>query len=198
MAKNSKHNDIDPQYTHNDKSISILLVRKHETPALSNHIKSKMLEWTKPALVPVAPAFIRPFFLIIKLVPIKILEETARTRPWMLSDDSPIAYTDERKRKIQRRSSNAETYDPVSSCGNGRIKEELEAKCRFKNGGELTFMTSNYWWFWNLEGTNRIEQWTEFERRGKGGWGKGIGGAKWQTVSPLHYIRFFYFYFHKK
>lgn len=57
-----------------------------------------MLEAVKPALVPVAPAFIRPFFLIMKLLPMKILEETARMRPWMLSEDNPIAYTNGKER----------------------------------------------------------------------------------------------------
>ena len=57
-----------------------------------------MLESTKPALVPEAPAFMRPFFLIMKLLPMKILEETARMRPWILSEDNPIAYTNGRER----------------------------------------------------------------------------------------------------
>lgn len=35
----------------------------------------------KPALTPLVPAFFRPFFLMIKLVPIKMLEETARMTP---------------------------------------------------------------------------------------------------------------------
>jgi hypothetical protein len=44
----------------------------------------------EPALVPVFPAFLRPFFLIMKLDPIKMLDETAKTSPWALSDDIPI------------------------------------------------------------------------------------------------------------
>lgn len=43
----------------------------------------------KPALIPVAPAFIRPFFLIIKLDPINTLEDKANISPWILSDDIP-------------------------------------------------------------------------------------------------------------
>ena len=57
-----------------------------------------MLEATKPALFPTAPAFIRPFFLIMKLLPMKILEETARMKPWTLSEDIPIAYTNKKER----------------------------------------------------------------------------------------------------
>lgn len=42
-----------------------------------------------PALIPDTPAFLRPFFLIMKLDPIKILEEMAKTSPWTLSEDIP-------------------------------------------------------------------------------------------------------------
>ena len=44
----------------------------------------------EPALFPVLPAFLSPIFFIIKLEPIKTLEETARTSPVTLSLDIPI------------------------------------------------------------------------------------------------------------
>ncbi|URD72711.1 hypothetical protein MUK42_36206 [Musa troglodytarum] len=43
-----------------------------------------------PALTPEAPAFFNPFFLTIKLAPIKKLDESARTKPLMLSEDMPV------------------------------------------------------------------------------------------------------------
>lgn len=46
-------------------------------------------EWTIPALIPLAPAFFKPFFLTMKLAPMKKLEERARHRPFMLSEDMP-------------------------------------------------------------------------------------------------------------
>jgi len=46
----------------------------------------------EPALFPVAPAFLSPIFFIIKLEPMKMLEETARTKPVMLSEDAPICH----------------------------------------------------------------------------------------------------------
>jgi len=46
----------------------------------------------EPALFPVAPAFFSPIFFIIKLEPMKMLEETARTNPVMLSEDAPICH----------------------------------------------------------------------------------------------------------
>ena len=42
-----------------------------------------------PALIPLAPAFFKPFFLTMKLAPMKKLDERARTRPLMLSEDIP-------------------------------------------------------------------------------------------------------------
>lgn len=45
-----------------------------------------------PALLPFAPAFLRPFFLMIKLEPIKTLEEIARQSPFTLSD-TPVMPT---------------------------------------------------------------------------------------------------------
>lgn len=42
-----------------------------------------------PALIPLAPAFFKPFFFTMKLAPMKKLEERARTRPFMLSEDMP-------------------------------------------------------------------------------------------------------------
>lgn len=43
-----------------------------------------------PALIPEAPAFFKPFFLIMKLAPMNKLEEIARTNPLMLSEDMPL------------------------------------------------------------------------------------------------------------
>ncbi len=40
-----------------------------------------------PALIPVAPARLRPFFLMMKLAPMKRLELTARAKPFWLSVD---------------------------------------------------------------------------------------------------------------
>lgn len=42
-----------------------------------------------PARTPEAPAFFKPFFLTMKLAPMKMLDERARTRPLMLSEDIP-------------------------------------------------------------------------------------------------------------
>ena len=43
-----------------------------------------------PALIPEAPAFFNPFFLTMKLAPMKKLEDSARTKPLMLSADMPL------------------------------------------------------------------------------------------------------------
>nr|GMD92908.1 hypothetical protein BHM03_00024964 [Ipomoea batatas] len=43
-----------------------------------------------PALTPEAPAFFSPFFLTMKLAPMKTLEDNARTNPLTLSDDIPL------------------------------------------------------------------------------------------------------------
>lgn len=43
-----------------------------------------------PALTPEAPAFFNPFFLIMKLPPMKILEDRAKTNPFILSADIPL------------------------------------------------------------------------------------------------------------
>jgi len=43
-----------------------------------------------PALTPEEAAFLRPFFLMMKLAPMKRLEERASTRPLMLSADMPV------------------------------------------------------------------------------------------------------------
>ena len=43
-----------------------------------------------PALMPEAPAFFKPFFLTMKLAPIKRLEDNARTSPLILSEDMPL------------------------------------------------------------------------------------------------------------
>lgn len=50
---------------------------------VSNAIRS-------PARTPDAPAFLSPFFLTMKLVPMKTLEESASTSPLMLSVDIPV------------------------------------------------------------------------------------------------------------
>lgn len=42
-----------------------------------------------PALSPEVSAFFKPFFLTMKLAPIKKLEERARTKPLILSEDIP-------------------------------------------------------------------------------------------------------------
>jgi hypothetical protein len=47
------------------------------------------LEISIPALTPDAPAFFKPFFLTMKLAPMKILDERASTRPLTLSEDMP-------------------------------------------------------------------------------------------------------------
>lgn len=41
----------------------------------------------EPALFPLLAAFLRPIFLIIKLEPMKMLEEIAKTSPIILSED---------------------------------------------------------------------------------------------------------------
>jgi len=49
----------------------------------------------EPALFPVAPAFFSPIFFIMKLEPMKMLEETARINPVTLStlsEDAPICH----------------------------------------------------------------------------------------------------------
>jgi hypothetical protein len=43
-----------------------------------------------PARTPEAPAFLSPFFLTMKLAPMKRLEETASSSPLMLSADIPV------------------------------------------------------------------------------------------------------------
>lgn len=43
-----------------------------------------------PALVPEAPAFMRPFFLTMKLAPINKLEDNAKIKPLILSVDMPL------------------------------------------------------------------------------------------------------------
>lgn len=40
-----------------------------------------------PALAPLTPAFLRPFFLMMKLEPMNILEDTAKMTPCILSGD---------------------------------------------------------------------------------------------------------------
>ena len=53
----------------------------------------------EPVLTPVAPAFLRPFFLTIKLEPIKMLEERAKISPRTLSDEFPIRQQQKGKKK---------------------------------------------------------------------------------------------------
>lgn len=72
-------------FNRNTKQIS-LFHRKRTTIKLHGNGINEI----EPALVPEFPAFLRPFFLIIKLDPIKMLEDKAKTNPWTLSDDIPI------------------------------------------------------------------------------------------------------------
>ena len=51
---------------------------------------STLIQEGEPALLPVALDFFSPIFLTIKLVPMKMLEETARTSPVTLSVDIPM------------------------------------------------------------------------------------------------------------
>lgn len=44
----------------------------------------------RPALTPETPDFFKPFFLIMKLAPIKTLEDNANTKPFILSLDIPL------------------------------------------------------------------------------------------------------------
>lgn len=52
----------------------------------NNQVKMKC---ELPALTPDAPAFFNPFFLTMKLAPMKKLEDSAKTNPFILSDDIP-------------------------------------------------------------------------------------------------------------
>jgi len=61
--------------------------KKRNDHATELKIKEKT---PKPALTPHAPAFFKPFFLTMKLAPMKMLEERAKTNPLMLSDDIPL------------------------------------------------------------------------------------------------------------
>jgi hypothetical protein len=56
-----------------------------------NPTKITTKDETLPALRPEAPAFFNPFFLTIKLAPIKKLEDNANTNPFMLSVDIPLS-----------------------------------------------------------------------------------------------------------
>lgn len=53
------------------------------------HYTSQNRRRSIPALIPEAPAFFKPFFLTMKLPPMKKLEESASTRPFTLSEDIP-------------------------------------------------------------------------------------------------------------
>lgn len=44
----------------------------------------------EPALTPEEPAFFKPFFLTMKLAPMKKLDDRANTKPFTLSDDIPL------------------------------------------------------------------------------------------------------------
>jgi hypothetical protein len=48
-------------------------------------------KWTAPALNPVTPACLSPFFFMMKLDPIKMEEVTARARPLAWSDDQMLS-----------------------------------------------------------------------------------------------------------
>lgn len=43
-----------------------------------------------PALIPDAAAFFNPFFLTMKLAPMKKLDEIANNKPLILSEDMPL------------------------------------------------------------------------------------------------------------
>lgn len=51
-----------------------------------NSIKNR----NEPALTPEEPAFFKPFFLTMKLAPMKKLDDRANTKPFTLSDDIPL------------------------------------------------------------------------------------------------------------
>lgn len=51
---------------------------------------STLIQEGEPALLPLVLDFFSPIFLTIKLVPMKMLEETARTSPVTLSVDIPM------------------------------------------------------------------------------------------------------------
>jgi len=53
-----------------------------------------------PALIPLAPAFFKPFFLTMKLAPMKKLDERARTKPLILSEDIPSRQLEEEELAI--------------------------------------------------------------------------------------------------
>jgi hypothetical protein len=57
---------------------------------MNAQLNSKSKRTSKPALTPEAPAFFKPFFLTMKLAPMKMLEERAKTNPLMLSEDMPL------------------------------------------------------------------------------------------------------------
>lgn len=57
----------------------------------------------EPALFPVVPAFFSPIFLMIKLEPMKTLEETARMSPVTLSLDIPICHNEQKKSDTQKK-----------------------------------------------------------------------------------------------
>lgn len=49
-----------------------------------------MIKSALPALTPEEPAIFKPFFLTMKLAPMKKLEDKAKTKPLMLSLDMPL------------------------------------------------------------------------------------------------------------
>lgn len=53
----------------------------------------------EPALVPLFAAFLRPIFLIMKLDPMKMLDDRANTRPITLSLDIPMMCLEHKKEK---------------------------------------------------------------------------------------------------
>lgn len=73
-------------------------------------IKTQNRNGVKPARIPLVPAFIRPFFFIIKLAPIKMLEETARVSPWKLSGDNPIDHTRDEEKEEKCKACRAKKY----------------------------------------------------------------------------------------
>lgn len=74
---------------------AIKLKKKNETSKYSTtKIAKKKLFSIKnrnePALTPEEPALFKPFFLTMKLAPMKKLDDRANTKPFTLSDDIPL------------------------------------------------------------------------------------------------------------
>ncbi|RWW70829.1 hypothetical protein BHE74_00021462 [Ensete ventricosum] len=85
LPNHDKENNNKTVYSRSTKSTS---KGKKKVTIISQ--KHKRIDSLSPALTPEAPAFFKPFFLTIKLAPIKELEDSARTKPLMLSEDMPV------------------------------------------------------------------------------------------------------------